>query len=270
MPSHVLIGSGVVPELTALKLRGVQTDAYGEIKGGHKALFDTEQTGETGTLAAGSKIENLVLGGDQLSVSQGGFSTTLEDSKGIEFSNSNNNVEWIDLPSVFDLFSLGEEPSFVLSLWITNKTVSGTGSPAIIGYAYQTTTYCQWSLSHDNADNTLALRFSGLKAATVVPINEPVLLTIYVLRTGPGTYKIDFYNGDQLIASHSNKLYPFNDPGGPGVASTRRIGMIGGQTQTWNGIVHRLQLFKVDPETFDIDQWLADEIANNSDRFVLP
>lgn len=43
MTTPFLQGTGAVPEATALLLRGTQTDAYGEVMGGHKALFDPMQ-----------------------------------------------------------------------------------------------------------------------------------------------------------------------------------------------------------------------------------
>lgn len=266
MTSHVLKGSGVVPEPVSLNLRGIQTDEFGEIKGGHKALFDIVQTGETGIISSGDTIDNLIVGGDPLVCISSGFLVPLETAKGIEFSNSSGGVEFVEMPDVFDLNSLGDEPSAVISTWITNKTVSGSGSPAVMGYAYQTGTYCQWSIAHENIDNTIAVRVNGYKYTLSMILDEPTLITIVVLKSSSGTWIGYVYKNNELIGITPETAYPFKDPSGSGAAS-RNIGHIGGYNGAWDGIVHRLQLLKVDPETFDIDQWIADEIANNAGRF---
>lgn len=269
MASQVLKGSGTVPEPTALNLRGVQTDAFGEVKGGHKALFDVAQTGETGIISSGDTISNLIVGGDPLICTSSGFLVPLETAKGIEFSNSSPGVEFVEMPAVFDLNTLGAEPSIVISTWITNKTVSGSGSPAVMGYAYQTGTYCQWSIAHENIDNTIAVRVNGYKYTMPMTLNEPTLITIVIEKSSDGMWIGHIYKNDTIVGSKPESSYPFKDPAG-GASPSRSIGYIGGYAGDWDGIVHRLQLFKFDPGTFDAAQWIADEIANNSGRFVLP
>jgi hypothetical protein len=264
MTSPFLQGSGVVPEATALSLRGIQTDTYGEVLGGHKALFDFDQSGVTGLLTAG-EVKNLISGGDGMTVSQAFVSgDPVEAKKGANFT-SGGSGEVLLMPEVYDLNTLGAEASLVISNWITNDMDVGAGFPAIMGYARQTNTNNQWSINHENTQNTFVTRVSGSKHTFVVPNGAAFLLTMYIKKTSSGVYSFTTYLNDVAVGSTAGKSYPFITPSDG--METRNVGTISGFTSTWEGTVHRMQLLKVDPTAFDIDAWIAAEIAANGSRF---
>ncbi len=73
-----------------------------------------------------------------------------------------------------------------------------------------------------------------------------------------------FHAGATVIGNRTGAYDGFTDPG----ASAPRLGTIGGFTNNWNGAIHRCGLIQFDPETFDVAEWLTDEIAANGTRFA--
>ncbi|MBU2359711.1 MAG: hypothetical protein KKB02_12390, partial [Alphaproteobacteria bacterium] len=146
-----LQGSGTVPEATRLLLRGIQTDIYGEVLGGHKSILDPMQSGLTGKPSSGSTIPDLIPGAVLTTVAAS-FSAqpdTVESAKGFPFSSATNEFgERIQLgdyaTSPWNLLNLGTEPSVVISLWLKIKTLPGAGAFGVTGYAAQNGSYGQW------------------------------------------------------------------------------------------------------------------------------
>lgn len=263
-----------VPEQYALAMRGVQTDAYGEVLGGHKAIIDPMQVGMTGTLAAGATIKNLVATKPDASVYSAFTSQTVESAKGIPFTSLAGGAanETVQLPDDFNLLNLGTEPSAVISLWATHRDLTATLN-AIAGCAYQVSANAQWYMSTGNASGKFRFGFQGASAQVGAALNTPTLYTIYFKRTAAGVMQIQCaVNGN--VVSTASSTYPFKDPtaagvGGPPPRSKAYLGALDGFVSGWNGIIHRVQLLKVDPESFDLADWLAAEVSNNSGRFTV-
>lgn len=267
MPTPYLQGTGTVPEATALLLRGIQTDAYGEVLGGHKAIFDPVQSGLTTTIPNGGTLSNLVVGGASAGPAVGTLSagTAIAAAKGIDFSSSVGAYEYLKLPSCYDLNTLGSEPSVVISKWITPKN-TGASLNFITGFAYQVGSECQWAVAQDNTANRLRVGTYGLWVYVPVTVNVPVLITIFVQRTGAGTFAFKVYKNAEFVGSVSS-TYPFRSPVSGSPAPVPSIGWGSSWAANWLGVTHRSQLIKVDP-AFDIAAWLAAEIAANASRWA--
>lgn len=269
MTAPYLQGSAAVPEETAIYLRGAQTDAYGEIRGGHRFLFDPLQSGIADRPAAGAALPNLVTGRpDATFTSWASAPKTVAEAKGIPFWDAT--TEYVALPfDEADLMNLGDTPSFVMSIWITNDMVTATGYPAIAGYAYQTSTAHQWSFSYNPSGNTIQIQVDPSTTGRVqvaVPLSTPTLLTIHMNKVSETTATMNVYRGTELVGSGS-VAYPFVDAAGLNSTASRRMGIITGFGAGWVGTVHRFQLFKV-PQDFDVASWLATEVALNAPRFA--
>lgn len=264
MATPYLQGTGTVPEATALLLRGIQTDAYGEISGGHKALFDPIQSGLTTTIANGGTLPNLVVGGAAATaVGTLSSGTSIAAAKGIDFSNAGAGTEYLILPSVFDLNTLGSEPSVIIPVWLTPKNTGATLN-FITGYAYEAGGECQWAIAQDNTAGRLRVGAYGQWVYVPVDVNVPVLITIFIQRTGSGTFAFKVYKDDTFMGSLSQS-YPFRSPVTSSPVPT--IGYAVGWGVNWLGVAHREHLRKV-PADFDIDAWLAAEIAGNGSRWA--
>lgn len=260
-----------VPEQYALAMRGVQTDAYGEVLGGHKAIIDPMQAGMTGLLPTGTPIKNLVTTKPDATVFNTINSQTVESAKGIPFTSLGNGAsECVQLPDDFNFLSLGTEPSVVISLWATHRDLTATLA-SIAGCAYQTGANAQWYMCVGNAAGKVRFGFQGAYAQVDAALNTPTLYTMYFKRTGAGAMQVQCAVNASVVSTASN-TYPFKDPAGAGGPSSRSkafVGYIDGFNSSYFGIIHRMQLLKVDPASFDFAAWLADEVAKNSSRFVL-
>ena len=96
----------------ALAMRGIQTDSYNEIMAGHGAVLDPSQSGvSAGVLAAGDVVENLVVGASDASVILP-FNTL---STGLSLTGGAD--EQLSLPESFDLATLGDDASILLSIF---------------------------------------------------------------------------------------------------------------------------------------------------------
>lgn len=261
-----------VPEEYALNMRGLQTDAYGEVKGGHKAIFDFAAMGDVGPLAVGYEAKNLVFNGDPAVVTDAWDAGITAAAKGLKFSTVADQSEILELPDCFDLNTLGTDPSFVISTWLTLPDTWASKAPPdfIMGYASNSTTANQWSLSGVGSSVDVRMVLSsdeGENTAQFDPtayLGTPIMLSWHVRKIATGTFELDFYLGASRIAGQASRVYGFNIP----ASVTPRIGSVGAFDNDFAGTVHRTQLFKFDPETFDIDEWLADEIAGNGSRFA--
>lgn len=267
-----LQGSGAVPEAIALALRGIQTDQYGEILGGHKALFDFMQSGVTGKPTAGYEFDNLVVDGDTAEV-EFSFATAanVEDVKGLNFSvTADGSHERVLLPEVFDLLTLGSEPSVVISAWITHTAPPASGAASAFGHAYQNSTYSQYHLEC-KPDGTINVKVNGYGSGGITftpPTGTPFLFTLHINRTGSGTFEWSLYIGGTKtgVTQTSGATYPFQNPDDQGSEWPPVLGTLGGFGGHWQGTVHRLQLIKV-PQDFNVSAWITEELANNDGRF---
>lgn len=263
MTAPYLQGTGVVPEANALYMRGIQTDQYGEILGGHKALFDPIQSGMSGKLAVGNIVPNIVTDGPT-AVCQATFNfagnQTIEAAKGFNFSNVANTFERITLPTVFDLRNLGSEPSVIIPTWLTITSVPSAGQDSIIGAAGNSSGQAQWFLGI-RATGLYSIINSVDMGSTVPAVGTPLLHTTHIDRTGAGTFSARTYiNGS--LASTGSGTYPFLNP-----TIAPAMGYFGGFGAAFNGTIHRNQLIKV-PQGFDVAGWISDEIAMNASRWV--
>lgn len=276
MTAPYLQGTGTVPETTALKLRGLQTDAYGQILGGHKALIDPLQSGLTGKLATGASVPNLVAGAANPVVSFG-FTNAgvdpIETAKGLNFTSATNeygeNILLVDYAtSPWNLLNHGSEPSLVISTWLTIDALP-SGVHGVLGFAAQNGSFAQWGIQLTSAG--LQPFVNGVSDVTVFnpPLGDRTLITQYIQRTGAGTFNYKWYVNDALQQTLS-RVYPLANPRGAGSPITTaqpRMGQLDGFGGSWDGTIHRQQNLKVDPSVFDIAAWLAAEIAANGARF---
>lgn len=215
----------------------------------------------------GDEIPNLIAGKAAATCSGANWGgSNIEVARGVDFSVTGVGSEEILLPSEFDLLTIGAEPSFVLSTWLTNKMETVSNSYAIMGCAYQTSAYHQWSICHRNAANTLAVQINASRHDFTVNNNIPTLITAHVKRTASGTFTMETYCNAISVGRTHGLSYPFTNAAASASAS-RKIGHIGGFSASWIGTVHRLQLLKVDA-AFDIIGWIAKEIAANASRWA--
>lgn len=261
--------SFTVSEDLALNMRGLQTDQYNTIFGGHKALFDPIQSGVTGILATGTTVNGLVYNQPSLAVTSRLNSETVESAKGFPFADSVTGVEILTLPkTIFNLLQLGSEPSVVISAWITSRNLSNT-LQGIMGCSYQTGPFSQWYMSSGTVAGTIRLSGQGIATQFTPSLDVPELYSIYFKRVSAGNMQIQFSRNGSIIDTQSS-TYPFKNPelgtgGEPN--GNPSVGFIPGFAYQWGGIVHRIQCFKVDPATFDFPIWLTAEITGNTGRF---
>lgn len=267
MTVPILNGTTEVPEETALLLRGIQTDTYGTVLGGHKAIFDPVQSGLSGVLASGDTVPNLVAGGDD-ATTLFDFVEDISTHKGIPFTDANVGAEAITLPDCFDFLTLGDDPTLVLSVTMTLVAPPDSGTQsAALSYTVNTTSGNQYYMGVW-PDGTMSFTMSYIASAGIgkfaVPTNEPFTVTAHITPE----------NGELLITVYLNGVQVdqytkpnFNDPKEASASAEPRLGYGQPFSKTWEGAIHRLQLLKVNPDVFDIDAWMADEIAANAGRF---
>lgn len=274
--SVILKSSSIIAEPASLSLFGPQTDPNGVVMGGHKAIFDFSAPTMPNTLAISGEVPNLLYSGEP-AVCTGAFSG-ITVAKGLPFTDSVAG-EKMTLPDSFKLNSLGAEPSFVLSTWLTHSVAEtdDSGAASIAGYAFQTGADHQWSISVLNS-NIVYFNYTvagqSRRVLEVCRLNDvpgsrgaPMLITAYIEKAGAGIFTGSVYLNDAIAASVSGETYStgFNAPGGGYVPT---IGQLGGFSGDWDGVLHRMQLLKVDPESFDVDDWLKTEIAANASRLA--
>lgn len=258
-----------VPEESALDMRGLQTDSFGTVYGGHKAIFDPLQYGITGTLATGTVLQNLVFEKPTATVTSGLTTQTVAQAKGFPFAITTGATEYISLPDVFNLLTLGNEPSVVVSAWLTNRDLSIINQ-GVVGCAYKVTLGAQWYISTGIAAGKLRLAAQGLSTDVTPTLNVPELYTIYFKRISAGVVQIQFARNGTVVSTQ-NSTYPFRNPVDQGSAAygIPKLGYVEGFGYTWNGVVHRIQVFKVNPTTFNLTSWLSTEYSLNNARFVI-
>lgn len=262
MTTPYLQGTGAVPEATALLLRGIQTDAYGEVLGGHKAIFDPIQSGMTGVLATGGTVPNIVQGKPVASCTSSLAGATIQAAKGLNFGSASGGAEVINLPADFELRNLGSEPSFVLSMWMTSHASTTTAYPPIAGNAVSTDQ--QWYINHRGTADTIGVYLDPVRHDFTIPLNTPTLVTMAVIRSSAGAFTRKTYRNGEVMGTQTG-TYPFREVSDSG--SAPRLGFLTGFGVDWNCTLHRLQLLKVDP-AFDAPAWIAAEIAANASRWA--
>lgn len=263
--------SFTVPESSALNMRGLQTDSYNQVLGGHKSIFDPVQSGVTGTLATGTAVAGLVFNQPELVVTSRLTSETIESAKGFPFADTGGGVEFLTLPkSTFNLLQLGSEPSVVISAWITNRNLTATVQ-GIAGCSFQTSGNAQWYISTGSVAGSIRMGAQAQNVQFTGNLDVPELYSFYFKRTSAGNMLIELKRDTTTIGTLLS-TYPFINPelgAGGAINGNPTVGYIAGFGTQWNGIVHRIQCFKVDPATFDFNSWLVDEIAGNAGRFDL-
>ncbi|EEX14676.1 hypothetical protein CSE45_2552 [Citreicella sp. SE45] len=256
-----------VPDAEALKMRGMQTDPYNEVKGGHAAILNFLDA-TAGALAVSDEIANTVHGGDPATALTAWATGISAADKGLSFDAAAGVAERLQLPGAFDLATLGAEPSFVLSTWVTLPVGFGAVTPpnSIMGFAYQSGAEAQWFLSGHGGTTNLRFAISSEESNTnqvlfdATPyLGAPMLMSAVVTRIGAGSFRLDFYRGTTRIGGAPSLTYGFNAPvtGAP----VPVIGGLGGFGDDFTGTVHRLQLFRFDPDSFDVADWLEAEVA---------
>lgn len=263
--------SYVVPKPASLNMRGIQTDEYGTVFGGHKAIVDPVQSGLTDAPVALDQIENLIIGGSNGSVDRP-MLDDVSSNKGFSFSSPDGDNELIHLPSEFNLLNYGEKPSAVISLWVTHRSISAAYN-GIAMCAYQTGAYSQWALYDNINAAAVIISLNGTLFPTqgVPSLNVPHLYTMRVEKIDETTMRMSAWIDSNSIGSET-VAYPLKNPDDSPASGAEipRLGGGNGYSTGFDGIVHRAQTFEIDPATFDAEQWIADEIANNASRFVLP
>jgi hypothetical protein len=276
MTTPYIQGSAAVPEATALLLRGIQVDAFGEIKGGHRSLIDPLQQGLTGKPITNSTLPDMLPGAPSLTVTAGFTNAAVENietAKGFDFSSATTDNGELIRPgdrsvSAYNLLNYGSEPSVVIAVWATVDALP-PGPNVIAGYAHQTGAACQWVIQVDNIGVRPMMQGNfGLIATptAVVALNTPILYTFFAKRTGAGAFDRRSYINSTLHHAEA-RTYPFFNPTTGNAAAQPAFGGATGFSYAWDGHLHRAQAFKV-PADFDIDAWIAQEIALNSTRFV--
>lgn len=273
--SLILKSNTAIPEATALNLRGIQTDPYGAVLGGHKAIFDLATLSEgVDALAVSDPVSNLVYGAEQATCN--GAFTGMTAAKGVPLTTSTSD-ERLDLPGVFKLHDLGSEPSLLISAWITVGAAEGGAVPAntVMGHAFQSGdshgwslrvdggAAMQWTLRDDNATNTLlTVDFDDNDIRAV-----PHLHTLELRRTASGLFTANTFLDPVKTNTQAGLAYPLATPALPASAGPARIGALPAYGAGFQGTVHRVQLLKFDPDEFIIEEWLAAEVAANGARF---
>jgi len=269
-----LVGAGSIPTPTVYAFPHLeQSDPNGRLYAGHQAVHDFATAVETAdSFALTDEVANLVDGGDP-AVCSGIFGAGQTAAKGLKFTTGTSG-EVFDLPDVFDLLNLGSEPSFVLALWVKQLAYDdATATRGVAGYARFTTTYCQWSLStRYSTGNYTRFRIGRVNSDKghdygPLTLNTATLLTVVVRRTGSGTYTAQFLKGANIVAEYSG-TYPFVNPLDDGTATTPRIGAPSGYNADLSVVVHKANLFRIDPDNFDAEYWATQDIALNYDRFA--
>lgn len=264
MTSPYLQGSAAVPLATRLNLRGVQTDPFGEVRGGHRALYDYSTLGDS--IASGGAVDNLIVGGAD-GVMTGMAAASIVSNKGIRKTLTTS--VWFGLGTEFDLLNAayGSEPSIVVSAWMTHNDLT-TNVAGVLGYASSAGSNCQWqwAVTTDAGCNFRAT-VNGLHVVTTLTLGVAYLHTLYFRRTAAGAYEVRVYIGSTLIGTITGQSYPFRSPPAGGGSPLPAFGWAQGYSPAYLGTLHRAQAFQVDPATFDVAAWLAEEIANNAARF---
>lgn len=248
-----------------LRMYGLQTDAHGDVLGGHEILFDPSLPGQPDSYAVSDEGQNMITGKAPL-ICQGTFASGIGAAGGLQFTTASG-IERFELQGAADLVSLGDGASAVISVWVTTAASGQTTDwSAIAGYARQTSTYNQWGISYQGSTGEYDMRFCGQAVQAAPDVGNPELLTIFV--DGRGNFaKTGFYQGSTRLGE-ARYQYPLIDPADSGVSPLYpALGFMSGFAQGWVGTLHRFQLFEVDPLVFDIDEWLASEIAANGGRW---
>ncbi|WP_126977487.1 hypothetical protein [Frigidibacter oleivorans] len=258
-----------IPEPAVLNLPGLQTDPHGQVMAGDLALFDFALEDQADTIAAGADVPGLIFDQDAGHAGAVAF-TGVEAAKGLVFDPAAGTRRLYLPPAQFDLAQLGSEASLLISTWLTHRA-GGTSLSSIIGHAYLNSSQHQWSLLFETGNTITAAvnaATSGTRFGTTVTPDVPVLLTILCRRKSAGTFEKLLYRDDELVAAGADTAYPFNSVTQVGANFDPIIGGLGSYVAGWKGTVHRVRIRKIDPENFDIDAYLAAEIAANAGRFA--
>ena len=265
MTTPYLQGTGAVPRATALLLRGVQTDPFGEVRGGHRALYDYSTLGAS--IASGGVVDNLIVGGEDGAM-VGVTASNIIANRGIRKTSVAS--VYFGLGAAFNLLNAvyGSEPSIVISAWMTHDDLTVNILPAL-GYANGASQNCQWQWGvTTNAGGNFRAVVNGVSVYTTLVAGTAYLHTLYFRRTAAGAYEVQVYIGSTLVGTISGQSYPFKDPTGIAGSPAPAFGWAQGWSTAYLGTLHRAQVFQVDPVTFDVADWLAAEIAANAGRWA--
>lgn len=236
---------------------------------GTLSLFDfaTTYVFADGTgLASGDTLNNLALNGASAAVVSD-FLGDASAERGLPLTTAGGRL---DLDSNFNLLNIPASTSFIIQVWLTKGATENAGYNAIIGHAFQTGGYHQWSLHQVNGgDNFMIQVGGGVEQITQVVSGalitaEPMLITIMFADTASG-YDVGIYLGSSLTKTGSLAA-GFNDPtvGNPGTVPA--IGYMVGFSDDWLGTVHRAHIATVESD-FDVAAYIESDIAQNSERF---
>lgn len=264
MTAPYLQGTGSVPEATALNLRGLQTDAYGEVMGGDRALFDFGLPSTPTSFAAGGVLPNLIVGKDAGSIT---FSVSDVDTyKGIRQAATSGDYRAY-VSDAFNPAEMGSSPSFFVSAWITAIALSDYAGVACCADD-NTLAGRSWRWL-GMANGSIITNFTGNGGATDYPVTiagalevgVPHLITMVCTKTTATTFALSYYV-DATLKGAISGIYGFVNPTrvpnfcySPGQGSAQRM------------ILHRARARKFDPAYFDVNAWLAAEIAANGSRW---
>lgn len=240
--------------------RGIQTDPHGEVYGGHSAIFDFASL--TGDLAQNDEIPNTLYGGSPCTTTAA--VTDVVAKKGLRLPNSG--VRRLLCGDMFKPSSYGSAPSYVIGLWVTRDNVQPYGGLLAAADANNNASM-EYRIFMNSAGEGIWVNVSSggvddTVLALPLAIGEVTFIAVYVEKMTSTTYSLKGYIDGDLYDQDSGAYYDYT------ATAESMFGNYGaGSSGEFPGVIHRAQMFQVDPDVFDIDEWLAAEIAANDGRF---
>ncbi|RLL46418.1 hypothetical protein D9K79_08175 [Acinetobacter cumulans] len=247
--------------------RGTQVDAFGTVWGGHKAIIDPLQTGED-SVAVAYPIKNLIAG--QADATVGGAAiSSIQANKGFVTMGATNKC--VRLPSVFNWFNLAPTESVLLSAWV-KRISTGSALATVFCSCYQTGVNHHYSFQQKaNGKFAFAIGTQNFELADGdVPLNTPLLVSIYLKNTGANKWTAYCYINKVLKATiqregaWTNPSTAYGSWSGPIIGCSNLTGFSGTSA---NVVVHRIQSLLVNEAYFDSEGWISEEVDLNISRF---
>lgn len=257
-----------------LSLLAQGSDDYGNIWGGTLGVFDFGKADYPDQSKVGTEFYNLrsgkapMTGGAQQpdgSAQQVG----IHAAKGLTLSGSAGQYyRSVRYPDAFKLDTLPAYSSVLLWWWLTNSaTVNAGDLNCVAGYGYGTVAANQWTLVQQGVSNKFKFMVNDKSIiGGTAGGGETHLYSVYVKRASTADWTASAYIDGALVGSVTGS-YPFNNPLTSYPSQTPVVGPSGGYGPSYNGVVHRTGGRIVDPATFSMAEWLAEEIAANAGRW---
>jgi hypothetical protein len=270
--------SGYTPDWGGreILLRAQGVDDYGSVWGGTFGLFDFGKADYPDTSKIGTAFYNLRTGGDDaIGGTQNGDGspniTGINAAKGIPLVNGSTRS--VVLPDGFRLDQLPALSSVVLWFWVTNDaTINASDLNAFAGYGSGGAgANVQWTLVQRGVAGQFRFVIGSGGGSSFIDLSgagggATVLYALYIKKTSSTGFTAYAYR-DGVLGGSAARSYPFNNPLTSDASSKPVIGPPGAYGPGYRGIIHRVGGRRVDPSTFDVEAWLAEEIEANGERW---